>query len=138
MQLSVDDGAAGAVSVRNTSEAVRRPPAAAELWVGDVHGGGLPACVHALSFDDRRVGLWNFVAQPREARCTGCAQRCTYYFYLMKLKYRKSDRVSFGASEYICRNADDVYYITIKVLDDANLTRCMENAELDAAGKGRV
>ncbi|KAM3959117.1 LOW QUALITY PROTEIN: wing blister [Aphomia sociella] len=35
----------------------------------------LPGCVHALYNDDRTVGLWNFVEQPKDAQCTGCTQR---------------------------------------------------------------
>lgn len=52
------------------------------LWlgVGSVGGAGgtvpgLPACVHALYYDDKRIGLWNFIEQPSEAMCTGCTQR---------------------------------------------------------------
>lgn len=56
------------------------PPVA--LWLGAATAAtteseqtGLPGCVHALYYDDSRIGLWNFLKQPSQARCTGCTQR---------------------------------------------------------------
>ncbi|XP_073967675.1 laminin subunit alpha-1-like [Choristoneura fumiferana] len=73
-RLTVERAGSPASTATNSTPGPYGCLQATKLWLGG-EGDGLPGCVHALYFDERRIGLWNFMQQPPEARCTGCTQR---------------------------------------------------------------
>ncbi|XP_026738306.1 laminin subunit alpha-1-like, partial [Trichoplusia ni] len=76
VHLRVELAGSSVVSASNSSSSSAVTLHTSQLWLGwPHHDTGLPACVHALYTDDKTVGLWNFVQQPKEAKCTGCTQR---------------------------------------------------------------
>ncbi|XP_052756765.1 laminin subunit alpha-1 [Galleria mellonella] len=89
VHLRVERLGAGVVSASNSSGPGAVTLQASRVWLGAPPPGktgasdlpgishlpGLPGCVHALYSDDKTIGLWNFVEQPKNAQCTGCTQR---------------------------------------------------------------
>ncbi|XP_047041515.1 laminin subunit alpha-1-like [Helicoverpa zea] len=121
-------------SASNSSAASAGSLQPSQLWLGWPGGGaGLPACVHALYTDDRTVGLWNFVQQPKEAQCTGCTQRWysgrgdepsmvwfngAGYVELVRSRARPADRRQFSvAFTFRTRDEDALLFMA---LDTAN------------------
>ncbi|PZC77202.1 hypothetical protein B5X24_HaOG203609 [Helicoverpa armigera] len=126
--------AATLTSASNSSAASAGSLQPSQLWLGWPGGGaGLPACVHALYTDDRTVGLWNFVQQPKEAQCTGCTQRWysgrgdepsmvwfngAGYVELVRSRARPADRRQFSvAFTFRTRDEDALLFMA---LDTAN------------------
>ncbi|GBP57454.1 Laminin subunit alpha-2 [Eumeta japonica] len=112
---------------------------APELWLGSPKDfAGLPGCVHALYYDDKRLGLWNFVSQPDEMHCTGCTQRWYGgsrsgaplvwfdgggYAELHRSELRPPDRRHFSvALAFRTRDEDAVLFVTHDAANNRSLS----------------
>ncbi|KAJ8726016.1 hypothetical protein PYW07_000714 [Mythimna separata] len=135
-RLVVERAGGAAVSASNSSAGGAAGLRAAQLWLGwPRHPAGLPACVHALYSDDRTVGLWNFLHQPKEAHCTGCTQRWysgrgaepsmvwfngAGYVELKRSRARPADRRQFSVA-FTFRTRDE-NALLFMALDTANVS----------------
>lgn len=133
VHLRVERAGSSITSVSNSSSSNGVSLHSSQLWLGWPHSKGLPACVHALYTDDKTIGLWNFVQQPKDAHCTGCTQRWYSgrggeqsmvwfngggYVELKRSRARPSDRRQFSvAFTFRTRDEDALLFMA---LDTAN------------------
>ncbi|XP_047987068.1 laminin subunit alpha-1 [Leguminivora glycinivorella] len=165
VRLTVERAGKPSTTVSNTTLGSSVSLHATRLWLGGGGGGGLPGCVHALYCDERRVGLWNFVEQPREARCTGCTQRWYNparggepslawfngegYAELKRSGFRPSDRRYFSVAFTVrTRDQDALLFMAVDVANNRSISVRMSScrvvftvqysdARLEIAARGR-
>ncbi|XP_063375814.1 laminin subunit alpha-2-like [Cydia fagiglandana] len=165
VRLTVERAGKPSTTVSNATLGSSVSLHATRLWLGGGGGGGLPGCVHALYCDERRVGLWNFVEQPKEAQCTGCTQRWYNsarggepslawfngegYAELKRSGFRPSDRRYFSVAFTVrTRDQDALLFMALDVANNRSISVRMSScrvvfavqysdARLEIAARGR-
>lgn len=64
------------------------------IHVGDApEMKGLPGCIHDITFNGRKLGLWKF---EKSGQCEGCSMLVFFYIYIWTVVYQ----------QIICDNLD--------------------------------